>query len=97
MCRSSWQGAKRYIALEYQIRITRKLSKILEIQIRIYRKLSKILENQIRIYSKLSKIQKSINIVRISSEVISSACPDGFFIELQATVQVSLGKICPGN
>ena len=64
---------------------------------RITRKLSKILENQIRIYRKLSKILKSINIVRISSEVISSACPDGFFIELQATVEVSLGKICPGN
>ena len=83
MCRGSWQGTKRYIALEYQIRITRKLSKILK--------------NQIRIYRKLSKILKSINIVRISSEVISSACPDGFFIELQATVEVSLGKNCPGN
>ena len=69
MCRSCRQGTIRYIALY----------------------------NQIRIYRKLSKILKSINIVRISSEVISSACPDGFFIELQATVEVSLGKNCPGN
>ena len=52
MCRSSWQGAKRYIALEYQIRITRKLSKILENQIRIYNHLI-IDTNEILLYLKV--------------------------------------------
>ena len=44
---------------------------------------------QIRIYRQSSKTLtlKSINLVRISSDVIYFTCPDGFSIELQATVR----------